>query len=286
MNVTTPPARSYATGGYDISRSSTLGYLFNHMELELLDSGYAQLDTRWTQRGVCSPYSRLYYILSGEGVLEDTRGGEIRMKPGNLYFVPSGMTFHYRCERALEKLYFHLTVRGADRYDLLAGRSEFASFPCSELAAGSLLQLYRGSDSASAAQLQAILWRDVAAIMAALPLPNTASVVYTALVRRAIGYIRAHLSNNLRTEDIASALFVSSSCLSSRFRREIGISIGRYIDDMVAFRARELLLRDELSIGEISARLGFCDQFYFARKFRRIHGEAPGAFRRRQKNVF
>ncbi len=286
MNVTTPPARSYATGSYDIMRSSALGYLFNHMELELLDSGYALLDTRWTQREVCSPYSRLYYILSGEGILEDTAGRELRMTPGKLYFVPSGMTFHYRCERALEKVYFHLTVRGADRYDLLAGRSEFAAFPCPELAAGSFLSLYRGGDSVAAAQLQAILWRDVAAILSALPVPSTASVVYTALVRRAIGYIRAHLSNNLRTEDIASALFVSSSCLASRFRREVGISIGRYIDDMVAFRARELLLRDELSIGEISTRLGFCDQFYFARKFRRIHGEAPGAFRRRQKNIF
>ena len=286
MNITTPPARSYATGAYDITRSSALSYLFNHMELEMLDSGYALLDTSWTQRDVCSPYSRLYYILSGEGIIEDTAGCEMRMMPGNLYFVPSGMTFHYRCEGMLEKVYFHLTVRGADRYDLLTGGSEFASFPCAELREGSFLRIYRGSDSAAAARLQAILWRDIAAILSTLATPGSASVVYTTLVRRAIGYIRAHLSNNLRTEDIASALFVSSSCLAARFRREVGISIGRYIDDMVAFRARELLLRDELSIGEISTRLGFCDQFYFARKFRRIHGETPGAFRRRQKNVF
>ena len=46
------------------------------------------------------------------------------------------------------------------------------------------------------------------------------------------------------------------------------------------------VIYDSISIGEISARLGFCDQFYFARKFRRIHGETPGSFRRKQKNVF
>ncbi len=286
MNISLPPLRSYATESHDISRSSALSYLFNHMELELLDSGYALLDTSWNQRGVCSPFSRLYYVLSGEGVLEDGEGREMRMLPGNFYFIPSGMTFHYRCEGSLEKLYFHLTVRGADRYDLLAGQKGFAEFPCPELADGSLLSLYRGSDSIAAARLQALLWRDVARILSVYPTLGTASVVYSTLVRRAIGYIRAHLANSLRTEDVASALFVSSSCLATRFRREVGISIGRYIDDMVAFRARELLLRDELSIGEISARLGFCDQFYFARKFRRIHGETPGSFRRKQKTVF
>lgn len=286
MNISQSPGRSYAAEPYDISRNKTLSYLFNHMEVELLDSGYALLDTSWMQREVCSPFSRLYYVLSGEGILEDAEGLEMRMTPGNFYFVPSGMTFHYRCDASLEKLYFHLTVRGADRYDLLAGQSSFAVFPCPELEDGSLLPLYRDSDSVAAARLQALLWRDVARILSAYPGGGVPSVVYSALVRRAIGHIRAHLSNSLRTEDVASALFVSSSCLATRFRREVGISIGRYIDDMVAFRARELLLRGELSIGEISARLGFCDQFYFARKFRRIHGETPGSFRRKQKNVF
>ncbi len=285
MNITLPLARSYASEKHDIKRNSALVYLFNHMEIELLDNGYAVLDTRWEQKGVCSPYSRLYYVLSGEGVLEDKNGNEIRLTPGNLYFVPSGMTFNHRCDSALEKLYFHLTVRGADRYDLLAGKDGFVSLPCPEIAEGILLPLYRSSDSAAAARLQALLWRDVSSILAAYPAPAAATAVYSDLVRRAIGYIRSHLSNGLRTEDVSAALFVSASCLASRFRREIGISIGRYIDDMVAFRARELLLRDDLSIGEISVRLGFCDQFYFARKFRRIHGVTPGAFRRKQKGV-
>lgn len=286
MNISMPPLRSYAADPYDISRNNVLSYLFNHMEIELLDSGYALLDTSWYQRAVCSPFSRLYYVLSGEGILEDEAGQEMHMLPGNFYFVPNGMTFHYRCEGTLEKLYFHLAVRGADRYDLLSGHSGFVARPCPEAADGSVLSLYRGGDSISASHLQAILWRDVAQTLSAYPAPDKASVVYSALVRRAIGYIRAHLSNNLRTEDVASALFVSASCLAARFRREVGISVGRYIDDMVAFRARELLLRDELSIGDISAQLGFCDQFYFSRKFRRAHGETPGSFRRKQKSIF
>ena len=56
---------------------------------------------------------------------------------------------------------------------------------CIELEDGSLLPLYRGSDSLAAARLQALLWRDVARILSAYPGGGVPSVVYSALVRRA-----------------------------------------------------------------------------------------------------
>lgn len=270
----------------DISRNAELSYLVNHLDLEVLDSGYAMLDSRWAQREVCSPFSRLYYILSGEGVLEDAAGNLLSMRAGMLYFIPSGMHFHYRCDRSLEQLFFHVTLRGADRYDMLAGCAGFLSIPSADAADGSIRKLYFDRGGLSAARLKSILWRDVSALISIKPPSVSPSASYSRLVRRAIGYIRSHLSNRLQTAEIAEALFVSPSCLCSHFREEVGVSVGRYVDDMVAFRARELLLRESLSIGEISARLGFCDQFYFARKFRRLHGESPSTFRRRQRENF
>ena len=268
----------------EIERNEELSYLVSHLELEVLDGGYAMLDRRWTQRNVSSPYTRLYYILSGEGLLEDEEGTTLTMQSGMLYFIPSGMTFHYRCDTSLEQLFFHVTLRGADRYDILAGCGGFSFRPSPEAASGEVKALFRAKDSLSATHLKSLLFRDVSAILSEKPPRQGFYPSYSPLVRGAIGYIRSHLSNRLQTSEIASSLFVSASCLSAHFRREVGVSVGRYIDDMVFFRARELLLRDSLSIGEISARLGFCDQFYFARKFRRLHGESPGAFRRRQKN--
>lgn len=268
----------------EIERNAALSYLVNHLELEVLDGGYAMLDRRWTQRDVCSPYSRLYYILSGEGLLEDGQGRTLSMKRGMLYFIPSGMTFHYRCDSTLEQLFFHVTLRGADRYDVLAGCDEFGALPSPEAESRRVSELFASSDALSAAHLKSILFRDVSALLVQKPPQKGGFSNYSPLVRGAIGYIRSHLSNRLQTSEIASALFVSPSCLSSHFRQEVGVSVGRYVDDMVFYRARELLLRDGTPIGEISASLGFCDQFYFARKFRRLHGESPGAFRRRQKN--
>ena len=272
-----------ATVDREITRNAPLAYLLNHLELEVLDGGYAVLDRTWLGRDVCSPFSRLYYILSGEGTLSAADGRELRMTGGMLYFIPSGMTFSYRCDGSLEQLFFHVTVRGADRYDLLTACDGFLSMPSAEAADGTVARLFREKDPLSAIRLESILWRDVSALLSMKPPSLTPFESYSPLIRHAIGYIRAHLSNRLQTGEIAEALFVSPSCLSSHFRREVGVSVGRYVDDMVFFRARELLLRDSASIGEISARLGFCDQFYFARKFRRLHGQSPIAFRRRQR---
>ena len=270
----------------EISRNPSLAYLVGHLDLEVLDSGYAMLDSRWAQRNVCSPFSRLYYILSGEGVLEDGTGQAFTMRAGMLYFIPSGMTFHYRCDRSLEQLFFHVTLRGADRYDILAACRGFLETPSGEAESGAIRELFFGRGSLPATLLKSILWRDVSTLLMQKPPLLTQMESYSPLVRRAIGYIRTHLSNRLQTREIAEALFVSPSCLASHFREEVGVSVGRYIDDMVAFRARELLLRESLSVGEISSRLGFCDQFYFARKFRRLHGESPSTFRRRQRENF
>ncbi|NOS68584.1 MAG: helix-turn-helix domain-containing protein [Verrucomicrobia bacterium] len=46
-------------------------------------------------------------------------------------------------------------------------------------------------------------------------------------------------------------------------------------------RAVQLLNATELSIKQISDQLGFSDQFYFSRAFRKMHNHSPSEHRRR-----
>ena len=41
----------------------------NTIKIEVLESGLADLGRDWGMEDVCSPYSRLYYVISGEGFL-------------------------------------------------------------------------------------------------------------------------------------------------------------------------------------------------------------------------
>jgi two-component system response regulator YesN len=102
------------------------------------------------------------------------------------------------------------------------------------------------------------------------------------LVERAIAYIQSHLRINLTISEISSHLFVSESKLRATFLAETGTTIGQYIDKQVLAQAKQLLATQRRSISEISAMLGFCDQFYFSRCFTKRFSLSPQKFRKIQ----
>ena len=100
-----------------------------------------------------------------------------------------------------------------------------------------------------------------------------------------IRYIQSNLSARLSVQMLAERLFVSKSFLSDKFRGEVGVPLGKYIDDQLMASAQWQLLRTDASIGEISNNLGFCDQFYFSRRFKQLCGETPLQYRKKIRAV-
>ena len=54
---------------------------------------------------VCSPFSRIYYIVDG-GHPDRKRSENCPEKKGSVWLVPAGMTFGYFCESSMEQLFF------------------------------------------------------------------------------------------------------------------------------------------------------------------------------------
>lgn len=79
----------------------------NHLEIRLGDHGYVQVDRTWHSEQVCSPFSRLYLVRRGEGLLR-VGGNSLTMRPGFAYWIPAGLCFDYLCESTMEKLFFHV----------------------------------------------------------------------------------------------------------------------------------------------------------------------------------
>ena len=96
----------------------------------------------------------------------------------------------------------------------------------------------------------------------------------------ALDYIEKNLSLKLTASEIAKNLFVSESKLVKLFKSEIGVTIGKYIDDYLFDYAEHLLLNTKLSIRQISEKLEFCDQFYFSLKFTVKYGKSPRTYRK------
>lgn len=73
---------------------------------------------------------------------------------------------------------------------------------------------------------------------------------------------------------------VSYSTLRTRFRNELGVTLGQYHLDMRIREVQRLLTETSRSITEIAAEIGFYDQKHLSAIFRKRVGIAPRAYRR------
>ena len=107
---------------------------------------------------------------------------------------------------------------------------------------------------------------------------------YSPLVKSVMEYVKSNTRITLTIGEISRKLFLSESKLRNTFKNETGITLGKYIDDMVFYRAKRMLVDKKFSMSDISCNLDFCDQFYFSRRFREKYGVTPSYYRRKNLN--
>jgi AraC family transcriptional regulator len=99
-------------------------------------------------------------------------------------------------------------------------------------------------------------------------------------LRRAMDFMRAHLSGNISLERIASVCDLSVSYFSRGFKSGTGVSPHRWLVEMRIEKAKDLLFNTKMPLAEVALACGFADQCHLTRKFRRATGDTPAAWRR------
>ena len=100
---------------------------------------------------------------------------------------------------------------------------------------------------------------------------------FSPLVKSVMQHIGLNLYTALKVSDISKSFFVSEATLSSRFKKETGLSVIEYIHKRKISEAK-LLLRAGLSPGEVATILCYYDYAHFAHTFKKITGVTPKAF--------
>lgn len=101
----------------------------------------------------------------------------------------------------------------------------------------------------------------------------------TRLVLDVANYIHHHLSEPIRTEEIAKALYISRPYLSAKFREETGETLTDFILKEKTEEAKRLLRYSEKTATSIASYLGFSSQSHFSRVFKKYTGKTPAEYR-------
>lgn len=143
-----------------------------------------------------------------------------------------------------------------------------------------MVALWRASDVLSAMQLKEILFRVLCEAICQSGVKTEDVRTYSPLIKKAVTFVEKNLRADLTAKEVSAALFVSDSRLQKNFRREMGVSFGKYISSRVLSVAEEQLRLSGRTIGEISDALGYCDRFYFSRVFATRYGMSPARYRK------
>lgn len=98
-------------------------------------------------------------------------------------------------------------------------------------------------------------------------------------LKKAMDFIDAHYDEPLTVEQIAREVYLSASRLSHIIKGELGMTLGDYISRVRIDKAKWLLRDKELSISQVAQEVGFPDQSYFTKVFKKIEKCTPKAYR-------
>lgn len=101
----------------------------------------------------------------------------------------------------------------------------------------------------------------------------------TDIVDIAITYMRESLDRSISVEELADHINYSTSYLYSLFKEKTGYSPIHYFNHLKIQKACQYLSFTNMSIKEISYKLGFNDPFYFSRLFKKLMELSPTAYR-------
>ena len=104
----------------------------------------------------------------------------------------------------------------------------------------------------------------------------------TRRVEQVIDYIRAHISDELRVEQLAAYCHMSEASFYEHFRHSFGTSPAAFVRELRVSLAREMLVAEhQTPLKQVAAECGFSNAASFSQVFKAISGESPSAFRRR-----
>lgn len=98
-------------------------------------------------------------------------------------------------------------------------------------------------------------------------------------VERAIGTMKANLSEPLTIDDLARSALFSKFHFSRVFQRVTGVSPGRFLSAVRLAEAKRLLLATSISVAAISHRVGYSSIGTFSSRFHSSVGHSPTAYR-------
>ena len=276
------------------------------MNLMLLNVGRAQHNADWNWKDVSSPFIRIYYVLEGEATIHLAEHN-VRLLPRHLYFIPAYTVHSYECHGLFVHYYLHvyegfkneMNLQEVYELPIEVEGSEVAAqlfeHLCNRLPEARLPHSDPNSYDTSAQTSDYVQrYRDMA-LWEKMELRGAMLMIMSHFIRQAkprvwtqdermkrvLEYVHSHISDSINIEQLADVACITKPYFIRLFKHEFGFPPVQYINRKKVERAQLLLFTTDKAVKEVAFILGFSDQNYFIRLFRKLTGITPQEYRRK-----
>ena len=227
----------------------------------------------------------VHLVVSGKGQYT-CAGKTYNLKAGDLFLIKPSQIVSYVADENDPWEYYWVGFNGTYAQKVVSALPFKENCPiytpkdfesCKE----NLYRIYEnsGNSISNSTAMLGYLYLFLAKLMEESSLISPApSVTQSNYVIEAIKYIQFNYSSDISVDDIANAIGISRSHLYRVFVSNLNQSPINYLTEYRINEACNLLKNTNLSISQVAISVGFFDQFYFSRVFKKIKKIPPSKY--------
>lgn len=259
--------------------------LADHLQFHVIGMYFSEVGPDWSSDGKKESdcYHHIDIPLSGHRqVVHDGRITDII--PGHAYYLPANTPVERRCSSPGKILYMKLRCEWLRGIDPLMDHPDRTPTLLGDINLTDWEHWYQNEATITANHLlhlhaQIKIWM-------ARMLPDLESLVARHVknhssFKHVFTQVEDLLGANLKVSMLAKTYGTGLRAFSKAFTEDIGVTPKEYINRRLNQEAIALLLNENLKIKEVADHLGFANEFYFSRFFKKLNGVSPAHYRQR-----
>jgi two-component system response regulator YesN len=98
-------------------------------------------------------------------------------------------------------------------------------------------------------------------------------------------FLDKHYHEDVTLQDIASRFFLSREYISRKFKQEFEVNLSDYLGQIRMRKAKILLRNPHLRISQVAEMVGYQDEKYFSKVFKKLEGITPNEYRKTADSI-
>lgn len=244
--------------------------------LQVNCTGVVSPNSAFASRSIRQDYYYIY-VLKGKMIMP-----EETLLPGDAIVLEPGRFYQYYSEGETSYLWVHYT--GFEAYSLTMSAFHTLNTKISIGIHKEIVDCFKKMfrefiiNDEAAQKITVCLLREIFALT-----DRYAGAGKKSMPLEAIEYIHGHYRDDIDIEELAAMEHMSCTTFRIVFKKHTGVSPNEYIIAQRVSEACRLLSQTNKSIRAIAAEIGYSDQYYFSRIFKKKVGTSPLKYRFIQK---